>query len=55
MMLRSTVVLAAMVLASGVAAADDLKSGPQVGEGISGKFLLQCANGKYGGKKICPV
>jgi len=54
MMLRSTVCLA-VLLAGGVLSADELKSGPQVGEGISGGFRVQCANGLYSGKNCCPV
>jgi hypothetical protein len=54
-MLRTTVSLAAILLVAGVAGAEELKSGPQVGEGLNGKFLIECSNGKHAGKQICPV
>jgi hypothetical protein len=38
-----------------VAGADELKSGPQVGEGINGGFVVLCANGNFAGKRCCPV
>lgn len=47
--------LAAVLLAGSALAADDLKSGPQVGEGVSGRFGVQCANGNLAGKNCCPV
>jgi hypothetical protein len=55
MMLRTAVSLAAILLVAGAAGAAELKSGPQVGEGLNGKFLLDCSNGNYAGKQICPV
>jgi hypothetical protein len=55
MRLRFTLCLAALLLVAGVSAAGDLKSGPQVGEGISGKFLTHCVNGTHAGKNVCPV
>ncbi len=32
-----------------------LRSGPQVGEGINGGFVVQPVNGLYAGKRCCPV
>jgi hypothetical protein len=55
MMRRTTVCLAVLLLAGGVPAAGELKSGPQVGQGIQGGFRVQCANGLYSGKTCCPV
>jgi hypothetical protein len=55
MMLRSTMSLAVVLLAGSAMAADDLKSGPQVGEGISGGFQILFVNGDQGGNKRCPV
>ena len=54
MTLRSTMSLAVVLLAGSVRA-DELKSGPQVGDGIRGAFPVQCANGLRAGKKACPV
>jgi hypothetical protein len=39
----------------GAAWPNEVKSGPQVGEGINGGFLVQCSNGLYTGKRCCPV
>jgi hypothetical protein len=55
MMLRSTLSLAVVVLAGGALAAGDLKSGPQVGEGVSGGFRALFVNGDHAGKSRCPV
>jgi hypothetical protein len=55
MMVRSSVSLCALLLAGSVASADELKSGPQVGEGINGGFGVQCVNGTCAGKRCCPV
>lgn len=33
----------------------DIKSGPQVGGGVDGKFLVQAFNGLHNGKQCCPV
>jgi len=54
MRLRSTLVLAVVLLA-GSARADDLKSGPQVGDDIPGRFNPLWLNGDYAGKRSCPV
>jgi hypothetical protein len=53
--LRSTLAIAAVLLAGSAMAADDLKSGPQVGEGISGGFRALFLNGEYADKSRCPV
>lgn len=55
MTVRSAVAVCALLLAGGVASADELKSGPQVGDGINGGFRVACANGRYAGKHCCPV
>jgi len=54
MPVRATVCLAVVLFAGG-AAADELKSGPQKGEGILGGFGAQFVNGVHAGKKRCPV
>ena len=54
MMARSSVALAFVLLAAGAACADDLKSGPQVGDGRRG-FQAQFSTGIHAGKKYCPV
>lgn len=54
MMLRSTVSLALTLFALGVAWADEMKSGPQVGQGRKA-FFVQFANGLHAGKERCPV
>lgn len=51
----ATLSLAIVLLAGSVLAADDLKSGPQVGEGISGRFEPAWLNGDPGGGNYCPV
>jgi hypothetical protein len=55
MLLRSSLSLAVVLLAGSVFAADGLKSGPQVGEGISGRFEPAWLNGNPGGPNYCPV
>ena len=55
MLSRSTLTLAVVLLAGGVFAADDLKSGPQVGEGISGRFEPVWLNGETNRGNDCPV
>lgn len=55
MLSRSTLSLAVVLLAGSVFAADDLKSGPQVGEGISGRFEPTWLSGDPGGGNHCPV
>jgi len=55
MLSRSILSLAAMLLAGSALAADDLKSGPQVGEGISGAFFPDWVNGDHAGYDACPV
>jgi hypothetical protein len=55
LMFRSTVSLAVVLLAGGVLAAGEIKSGPQVGDGVDGKFRLLCANGQYANRACCPV
>ena len=53
MLIRST--LAVVLLAGSVFAADDLKSGSQVGEGIAGRFEPIWLNGDPRGGNHCPV
>ncbi len=53
MMLRS--VVAVVLLAGNALAWDDLKSGPQVGQGVPGGFPALFVNGIHAGKKCCPV
>jgi hypothetical protein len=60
MLRRSTLALAVVVLAGSVFAAEDpkpaeLKSGPQVGERISGRFEPAWLNGDDPGGNPCPV
>jgi len=55
MLFRTTLSLAIVLLAGGVLVTDDLKSGPQVGEGISGRFGPLWINGDFAGKTACPV
>jgi len=55
MLTRSALALAGALLAGGILYADDLKSGPQVGEGISGAFYPDWITGKHAGDSICPV
>ena len=54
MMSRLTLSLV-FLLAGGPAGAGDLKSGPQVGEGVPGGFPALFVNGLHAGKKCCPV
>jgi hypothetical protein len=54
MRIGATLSLAAVLL-GGSALADDWKSGPQVGEGISGRFEPAWLNGDPGGPNHCPV
>jgi hypothetical protein len=54
-MFRSTLSLAIVLTGGGVLSAGEFKSGPQVGDGIDGRFKLLCANGTYAGKACCPV
>jgi hypothetical protein len=54
-MFRSTASVALALFVGGMVAAADFKSGPQVGDGIDGRFRLACANGTYTGKTVCPV
>ncbi|MCI0704433.1 MAG: hypothetical protein L0241_25535 [Planctomycetia bacterium] len=56
MPLRSTLCVVAILLAAGIANADNLKSGPQVGNGNPGGFgALFINGGEHAGKKRCPV
>jgi hypothetical protein len=55
MMHRSILSLAVVLLGGGVLAAGELKSGPQVGEGVSGGFGAHFLNGDHAGKRRCPV
>lgn len=55
MMFRSTLTLAVVLLAGSTIAADELKSGPQVGDRISGRFDPQWLNGDFAGGTACPV
>ena len=52
---RAILSLAVVLLAAGAAAADELKSGPQVGEGIPGGFRVLFLNGDQADKQRCPV
>ena len=50
------IVSAGVVLLAGRAAgADDLKSGPQVGDGVPGGFGALFINGDHAGRTRCPV
>jgi hypothetical protein len=51
---RSTLAATVLWLAAGAAWADDLKSGPQVGENRRG-FMAQFQNGVHAGQRYCPV
>jgi hypothetical protein len=53
-MVRSTLSVTLVLLAAGAGWADELKSGPQVGETRRG-FSAQFANGIHAGKSRCPV
>ena len=55
MTLRSTLSVAAVLLAAATANAENLKSGPQVGNGNPGGFGALFVNGEHAGKKRCPV
>jgi hypothetical protein len=55
MSFRSTLALAVALLAGSATAADVLKSGPQVGEGVPGGFPALFVNGLHAGQKCCPV
>jgi hypothetical protein len=55
MLIRSSLSVAAILFTMGIAAADDLKSGPQVGERNPGGFSSLFVNGEHAGKKRCPV
>jgi len=56
MTLRSTLSVAAVLLVAGTASADNLKSGPQVGQENPGGFgALFINGGEHAGKKRCPV
>ncbi len=52
MMIRSTLLV--VLLAAGALAAEDLKSGPQVGQ-RTGAFLPLFLNGPLAGQEQCPV
>ena len=47
--------LTVALLASGVVAAESLKSGPQVGDSIPGAFNPLNVTGRSAGKKACQV
>ncbi len=56
MLLRSHLSLAVVLFAGSLAAADDLKSGPQVGaENNRRGFRPQFVTGPSAGKSLCPV
>ena len=55
MRVRTTLSLVVVLLAGSVCAAEELKSGPQVGEGISGRFDPDWLNGDPRGSNHCPV
>jgi len=55
MRIGATLSLTVLLLAGSVLAADDLKSGPQVGERISGRFDPTWLNGDPKGSNYCPV
>ena len=46
---------AALILVAGVSAGEAVKSGPQVGEDISGRFAVHGLNTALGGRNYCPV
>jgi hypothetical protein len=54
-MLRSTLTVAMVLLAASPVLAAELKSGPQVGDGVPGGFSTQFINGDQGGNRRCPV
>jgi hypothetical protein len=51
----SSTVSVAVILLAGVARANDLKSGPQVGNGVPGGFVTTFLNGPHADKRRCPV
>jgi len=55
MMFRSTLALTLVMLAGSTVGAEELKSGPQVGDRISGRFDPTWLNGDPGGGNHCPV
>jgi hypothetical protein len=55
MMIRSSLSVVAVLFTVGIAAADNLKSGPQVGDRNPGGFSSLFVNGEHAGKKRCPV
>jgi hypothetical protein len=55
MRVRSILSLVVVVLAGGVCTAEEMKSGPQPGEGISGRFDPVWLNGDPRGGNHCPV
>ena len=48
-------VMAALALASAVAAADAVKSGPQEGDRVPGPFDVRNVTGKFAPKTLCLV
>ena len=55
MLLPPTLSLAVLLLAGGANVPEPLKSGPQVGEGISGRFEPTWLNGETNRGNDCPV
>ena len=52
---RSTLSLALVLLAGGELAAEEFRSGPQVGDAVSGGFRALFLNGDHADKHRCPV
>ena len=55
MIVRATLSLSVLLLASSLLPAAELKSGPQVGDRVNGGFIVQFLNGPHADKKRCPV
>jgi hypothetical protein len=55
MMMRRTLAALVVVLFVGATKAENLVSGPQVGEKVSGNFSVLFLNGDHAGTKRCPV
>src|SRR3989442_1640545 len=55
MMNRAVVSVVVVLFVGGVTLAENLVSGPQVGEKVSGNFHVLFLNGDHAGAKRCPV
>ncbi len=55
MMRQAATSLAVVLLGGSLASAENLVSGPQVGEGVPGDFIVLFLNGDQAGKRACPV